>query len=144
MTPDLQPLAVAIGPQDTGTCPRAMLGERSRGRQAVETGGIGRVGLSIHALARAATGLGIASGLLGASREKKEDEVLPDVGIELKKIQGDSVQAGETLCLLHARESERIERARSYVQPAYAIGGEQTEPGDRVLEEIRDDDLGKN
>ena len=63
---------------------------------------------------------------------------------EMKKIQGNTVKAGETLCQVHARESGRIERARSYVQSAYSIGGEQTKPGRRVLEEIRDDDLGKN
>jgi pyrimidine-nucleoside phosphorylase len=87
--------------------------------------------------------IGIAAGLLGASREKKEDAVLPDVGIELKKIQGDAVKAGETLCLVHGREPERIGRARSIVQKAYSIGGQETKPRERVLEEIRDDDLGK-
>ena len=87
--------------------------------------------------------IGIASGLLGASREQKEDTVLPDVGVELKKVQGDAVQAGETLCLLHGREVERIERAGSCVKAAYSIGGQESRPRDRVLEEIRDDDLGK-
>jgi len=87
--------------------------------------------------------IGIAAGLLGASREKKEDPVLPDVGIELKKIQGDAVQVGETLCLIHGRDPERIERARSMVQEAFAVGPRQTKPRARVLEEIRDDDLGK-
>jgi thymidine phosphorylase len=87
--------------------------------------------------------IGIAAGLLGASREKKEDEVLPDVGIELKKVQGDAVQVGETLCLIHGREPERIDRARSIVQGAYSIGAQESKPGTRVLEEIRDDDLGK-
>jgi pyrimidine-nucleoside phosphorylase len=88
--------------------------------------------------------IGIAAGLLGASREKKEDAVLPDVGIELKKIQGDAVQVGETLCLIHGRESERIDLARSIVNEAYWIGAQQTKPRARVLEEIRDDDLGKD
>jgi pyrimidine-nucleoside phosphorylase len=87
--------------------------------------------------------IGVAAGLLGASREKKEDAVLPDVGIELKKVQGDAVQAGETLCLIHGREPERIGRARSTVKAAYSIGAQETKPGARVLEEIRDDDLGK-
>jgi pyrimidine-nucleoside phosphorylase len=87
--------------------------------------------------------IGIAAGLLGASREKKEDAVLPDVGIELKKVQGDAVQVGETLCLIHGRDSERIDRARLIVQEAYSIGAQQSRPGTRILEEIRDDDLGK-
>jgi len=88
--------------------------------------------------------IGIASGLLGASREQKEDAVLPDVGVELIKVQGDAVQAGETLCLIHGREAERIERAGSYVKAAYSIGGRENRPWDRVMEEIRDDDLGKD
>ena len=88
--------------------------------------------------------IGIAAGLLGASREKKEDEVLPDVGIELKKIQGDAVQAGEALCLIHGRNSKSVSRARSYVEAAYSIGEEETAPRDRILEEIGEDDLGKN
>ncbi|UCF98288.1 MAG: thymidine phosphorylase [Spirochaetaceae bacterium] len=87
--------------------------------------------------------IGIAAGLLGASRETKEDEVLPDVGIELKKIQGNAVQVGEALCLIHGRDSERIARTRSYVQAAYSIGGSKAEPRGRVIEEIREDDLGK-
>ena len=73
----------------------------------------------------------------------QEDAVLPDVGIELKKVQGDAVQAGQTLCLIHGRDPERIGKARSSVQAAYSIGAQQTKPGARVLEEIRDDDLGK-
>jgi len=88
--------------------------------------------------------IGIAAGLLGASREKKEDEVLPDVGIELKKVQGDAVEAGEILCLVHGRKAERIDTARSTVQSAYSIGRQETRARERVLEEIRDDDLGKD
>jgi pyrimidine-nucleoside phosphorylase len=88
--------------------------------------------------------IGIAAGLLGASREKKEDEVLPDVGIELKKIQGDAVQAGEALCLIHGQNSESVSRAKSYVEAAYSIGEEGATPRDRILEEIGEDDLGKN
>jgi pyrimidine-nucleoside phosphorylase len=88
--------------------------------------------------------IGIAAGLLGASREKKEDAVLPDVGIELKKVQGDAVEAGETLCLVHGREAGRIDTARSTVRSAYSIGGQETRARERVLEEIRDDDLGKD
>ena len=73
----------------------------------------------------------------------REDAVLPDVGIELKKVQGDEVQRGQPLCLVHGRDAGRIDRARSIVQNAYSIGGQQSNPRDRVLEEIRDDDLGK-
>jgi pyrimidine-nucleoside phosphorylase len=88
--------------------------------------------------------IGIAAGLLGASRARKEDAVLPDAGVELRKVQGDAVEAGDVLCLLHGRETERIERARSIVNSAYEIGRRQSKPAERVLEEIRDDDLGKD
>jgi thymidine phosphorylase len=66
------------------------------------------------------------------------------VGIELKKVQADAVQNGETLCLIHGREPERVARARSIVQEAYSIGGQESKAGGRVLEEIRDDDLAKD
>jgi len=87
--------------------------------------------------------VGLAAGVLGASREKQEDAVFPDVGVELAKIQGDTVQSGETLCLIHGRSTERIGRARELLEKAYSIGGEQNPAQPRALEEIRDDDLGK-
>lgn len=119
----------AVQEKDGG--PRAPLVESV---QAAESGYLQRID---------AYQVGIAAGLLGASREKKADAVLPDVGVELKKIQGDAVQAGQTLCLIHGRDPERIDRARSILREAYSIGTRQTKPGMRVLEEIRDDDLGK-
>ncbi len=85
--------------------------------------------------------IGLAAGLLGAGRDKKEDPVLPEVGIELKKIQGDEVKKGEALCLLHARESESIAAARALVEEAYAFSGKRTPPRGRVLEEMGGDDL---
>jgi pyrimidine-nucleoside phosphorylase len=117
--------------EDEAAGPRAPLIEPF---QATESGFLQRID---------AYQIGIAAGLLGASREKKEDAVLPDVGIELKKVQGDAVEAGQTLCLIHGRESERIERARTYVRAAYTIGSQHTKPRERRLEEIEDDDLGK-
>ena len=80
--------------------------------------------------------IGIAAGLLGASRATKEEDVLPDVGIELKKIEGDVVEAGEVLCLIHGREREKISQARTCVQAAYALGAEPSRPRQRVMEEI--------
>jgi pyrimidine-nucleoside phosphorylase len=88
--------------------------------------------------------VGIAAGMLGASREKKEDTVAPDVGIELLKIQGQEVQKGEELCLIHGRDSQSISRVRSYLQSAFSIGEREAQPRERVIEEIRDDDLGKD
>ncbi len=51
--------------------------------------------------------------------------MLPDVGIVLKKIQGDAVQEGETLCLIHGRDAERISRARSLRVEAYSLGAQE-------------------
>jgi pyrimidine-nucleoside phosphorylase len=85
--------------------------------------------------------IGLAAGLLGAGRDKKEDSVLPEVGIELKKIQGDEIEKGEALCLLHARDAQSAAAARELVEEAYALSGERTPPRGRVLEEIDGDDL---
>ncbi|MBN2553753.1 MAG: thymidine phosphorylase [Spirochaetales bacterium] len=80
--------------------------------------------------------IGIAAGMLGASRATKDEDVLPDVGIELKKTQGDAVEAGEVLCLIHGREREKISQAGSLVQTAYTLGAEHGRARKRVMEEI--------
>jgi len=87
---------------------------------------------------------GLASGLLGASRSRKEDPVWPDVGIEILKVAGDRVREGEELCLLHGRDPQRLEEARSLLEAAVTIAGQAPPPRQLVLEEIDADALGKD
>ena len=88
--------------------------------------------------------VGLASGLLGASRARKEDPVWPDVGVELLKTAGDPVREGEELCLLHGRAPERLEEARSLLEAAVTVDDRPPPSRRLVLEEIDADALGKD
>jgi pyrimidine-nucleoside phosphorylase len=85
---------------------------------------------------------GLASGLLGASRSRKEDPVWPDVGIQIAKVAGDRVREGEELCLLHGRDSGRLEEALRLVEAAVTVADAPPQPRRMVLEEIDADALG--
>jgi pyrimidine-nucleoside phosphorylase len=87
---------------------------------------------------------GLASGLLGASRSRKEDPVWPDVGIQLLKTAGDRLEEGEELCLLHGRDPGRLEEARGLLAAAVSVTDAPPGPRRLVLEEIDADALGKD
>jgi pyrimidine-nucleoside phosphorylase len=80
--------------------------------------------------------VGVASVILGAGRSRKEDEVLPGVGITLLKEQGDAVSLGEELCLIHGEQESKVSEAAKLVEGAYAVAETRTARGARVLEEI--------
>jgi len=86
--------------------------------------------------------VGLAAGRLGASRARKEDPVLPEVGVELLCAQGEAVARGQPLCRLHARSEAALAEARSLAAGAFAFAEHPVQPGSRVLEEITANDLG--
>ena len=88
--------------------------------------------------------IGLAAGLLGAGRARKEDAVRAEAGIELLKIQGDRVSAGEGLCRLHLGEGGNLAEALELAREAYALSDRQRRPSSRLLEELSSDDLGKD
>ena len=51
-------------------------------------------------------GIGVASVMLGAGRNKKEDTIDYSAGILLEKKYGDSVREGETIAVLYASHEE--------------------------------------
>ena len=60
--------------------------------------------------------IGIASVILGAGREKKEDSVDFSAGIIINKKTGDRVEAGETLAVFYTNDKSRIKEAeRKYL-----------------------------
>ncbi len=65
--------------------------------------------------------IGRAAMRLGAGREKKEDTILMDVGIELNKKIGDRVEQGDTLATLYVRD-RGIDEAISILEDAIKIG----------------------
>ena len=86
--------------------------------------------------------VGIAAGRLGASRARKEDPVLPEVGIELLCKRGQEVRRGQPLCRLHAREAAALGDARELAATAWTVEEKPVSASPGVLEEISGDDLG--
>ncbi|RKX84324.1 MAG: thymidine phosphorylase [Spirochaetes bacterium] len=80
--------------------------------------------------------IGRASVILGAGRAKKEDDVLPGVGIEILKREGDRVKKGDTLCILHIDDLSRSEETEKLIKDAYAYSDTEIKKHGRVLKEI--------
>ncbi len=60
-------------------------------------------------------GLGIASTMLGAGRETKDDNIDFSAGIILNKKVGDKVKKGDILCTLYTNDKNKLESARKKV-----------------------------
>lgn len=65
--------------------------------------------------------IGIASVVLGAGREKKEDGIDYAAGIILRAKTGDAVRADDVLAELRAADQDKIEKARQMMLAAYTI-----------------------
>jgi len=83
-----------------------------------------------------ARAMGVAGIVLGAGRSRKEDRVLPGVGITLLKVRGDRVRANDEVALVHADDEARLEEARRLVAGAYAVADEPPPDRPLVIEEI--------
>jgi pyrimidine-nucleoside phosphorylase len=79
---------------------------------------------------------GVASVILGAGRSRKEDLVLPGVGLTIVKGPGDAVMRGEDVCLVHGDDEAKVAEAMRVLDSAYEIGEEGSAVTERVLEEI--------
>lgn len=69
--------------------------------------------------------VGIASVILGAGREKKEDPIDPSAGIILKKKTGDSVSKGDVLATFYTDDETRIDVAKREFLDALIFGNEK-------------------
>jgi len=65
--------------------------------------------------------VGHSAMLLGAGREKLEDQIDPAVGIELVKKRGDYVQAGEPLAIMHANRRELLPPVRQLLLESFQL-----------------------
>jgi pyrimidine-nucleoside phosphorylase len=81
--------------------------------------------------------VGSAGVLLGAGRARKEDPVLPGVGIALEKVQGDEVRPGDVLARVYAEDSVKADEALRLCASAYSFSRERSDPEALVIEEIR-------
>lgn len=72
--------------------------------------------------------LGLAAMILGAGRATKDATIDYAVGVTLRKKVGQSVEAGDTLAVLHVREhDEKVNDVMARVRQAYAISLDQPE-----------------
>ena len=69
---------------------------------------------------------GIASCILGAGRETKEDVIDYSAGIVLKKKTGDRIQKGDVLALLYSNKEEKIQPAEEQFLKALRIEIDQS------------------
>ena len=84
----------------------------------------------------AALPIGIASLELGGGRRTKEDEIDHSVGIVCSAKRGQTVEAGQVLADVHARDEESAARAVDAVAAAYEIGDEPPSPHGILLDVI--------
>ena len=80
--------------------------------------------------------IGLASMMLGAGRETKNDAVDPAAGVVLCKKAGDRVKEGEILAVLHTNRQGALREAEARVLKAYVIGNERPEPVPLVIETV--------
>ena len=80
---------------------------------------------------------GMTGVLIGVGRNKTTDNVLPYVGIELKKKCGDSVQTGETLCVIYTEDVSKNDIALAKMKDAYRIGSDLFSEKDMIRKEIK-------
>ena len=79
---------------------------------------------------------GLASLLLGAGRNTKEDEIDLSAGYLLKKKTGDAVKAGDTLAVLYASREELFDAAERTLLNATTITAEAPEKRPLIFETI--------
>jgi pyrimidine-nucleoside phosphorylase len=77
--------------------------------------------------------IGVAALNLGAGRRTKEDEIDYAVGVVCHKKRGDSVEAGEAIAEVHARDEDAAARAAGDVVAAYEFGAEPPAAQDVIL-----------
>jgi thymidine phosphorylase len=80
--------------------------------------------------------IGRAAGVLGAGRERKEDNIDPAVGVIVRKKLGDWVEEGEALAELYSNDAARLPAAMQLVSNAYVIATERCSEDVRLIHEI--------
>ncbi len=76
-------------------------------------------------------GCGIASAMLGAGRQRKEDDIDHSAGICLCKKYGDQVKKGDVIAVMYTSKEELLNGASKKLLDSYTIG--DGEPGDKKL-----------
>jgi pyrimidine-nucleoside phosphorylase len=80
--------------------------------------------------------IGMASNMIGAGRDRKEDEVDPAVGVILEIKVGEKVEAGSVLCRLYYTKEDRVEEAAEMIEDAFRISAQRPEDRELILEVV--------
>jgi pyrimidine-nucleoside phosphorylase len=80
--------------------------------------------------------IGVASNMIGAGRDKKEDAIDPAVGIILEVKVGEKVDAGSVLCRLYYTKEDRVEEAADMVEDAFRISAQKPDERELILEVV--------
>ncbi len=83
-----------------------------------------------------AMAVGVAAVRLGAGRARKEDAIDPAVGIECLVKEGEPVEAGQPVFLIHGNDPARIDAAAALLATATEIRPEAPSPPHPVIERI--------
>ena len=88
--------------------------------------------------------VGMASKILGAGRQTKDDLIDHSIGITLKKKIGDRVTVGEPLAVLHSDgDKEKIEAARDKFLAAYSFSPQKVDSPKLILARVTRDGVEK-
>ncbi|MDQ6759326.1 MAG: thymidine phosphorylase [Acidobacteriota bacterium] len=80
--------------------------------------------------------IGLASGLMGAGRDTKEDTIDPAVGVILEVKVGQKVESGGVLCRLYYTKEDRVEDAAQMIEDAFRISSTAPEDRELILEVV--------
>ncbi len=80
--------------------------------------------------------IGLAAAVLGAGREKAEDDVDHKVGITVLKKYGNRVEKGEPIFEVHGNDADRMAKAVALLRESFRIGESEPEPQPLIFEVI--------
>jgi pyrimidine-nucleoside phosphorylase len=80
--------------------------------------------------------IGVASNMIGAGRDRKEDSIDPAVGIILEVKTGEKVDAGSVLCRLYYTREDRVDEAAEMVEDAFRISAQKPDERNLILEVV--------
>jgi pyrimidine-nucleoside phosphorylase len=80
--------------------------------------------------------IGLASTMIGAGRDTKEESIDPAVGIILEAKIGQKVDAGSILCRLYYTGEDRLEEAAQMVEDAFRISNSAPDERSLILETV--------
>jgi pyrimidine-nucleoside phosphorylase len=83
-----------------------------------------------------AEGIGRASTLMGAGRDRKDDRVDHAVGVILEVKVGEKVDAGAVLCRLYYTGDDHVEEAAEIVEGAFRVSSQKAEDRELILEVV--------